>query len=86
MIYGIYSVKDSKVGFGSPFFDSSDDSAIRGFNYAFDSNTGIIRYSPGDFQLFKLGVFDSVSGHIEPCIPVFIADFVSKMRSDEHAE
>ena len=61
----VYSYRDNKVGFMSPMIDQNDDSAIRGFSYAINNREGIMGFSPADFDLYQIGVFDSDTGIIE---------------------
>lgn len=85
MLYNVYSVRDSKVGYGNPFVDLSDSSAVRGFNFAFSNPTSMVNFSPSDFSLYRIGSFDSDKGIIERVTPEFICcavDFVGKEFSN----
>lgn len=64
MKYPIFSYRDNKVGFGQPITDMNDQSAIRGFSYAINNNQGLMNFSPKDFDLYKIGEFDSEKGII----------------------
>lgn len=64
MKYPIFSYRDNKVGFGQPITDMNDQSAIRGFSFAINNNTGLMNFSPNDFDLYKIGEFDSEQGII----------------------
>lgn len=68
MIFPIYSIKDSKVGFTPPTVDQNDGSAIRNFAYAIN-NGGIMNYSPNDFDLYKIGEFNDESGIVNSFKP-----------------
>lgn len=74
MIYNVYSVHDVKTTFAAPFVDTSDESAIRGFGYAFVSNPSLITFAPADFRLYRIGKFDSDSGYLTDELPQFICD------------
>lgn len=78
MIYGVYSMRDKHIGFLEPRLDVNDDSAIRNFAAAINNapRESIIAFAPGDFDLYKLGTFDSVKGSFDVCIPEFIASGV----------
>lgn len=65
MKYPIFSVRDVKVGFGTPNIDQSEVSAIRGFSYAINNREGIMNYSPKDFDLYRIGEFDVDTGLIK---------------------
>lgn len=64
MKYPIVSYRDQKVGFMPPQCEQSVTSAIRGFAYAINSREGIMNYSPNDFDLFRVGDFDTETGKI----------------------
>lgn len=69
MKYPMYTYRDIKVGFMPPQCDQSDQAAIRGFCYAVNGNNGMMNYSPKDFDLFKIGEFDTETGVVTPCTP-----------------
>lgn len=71
MKYPIYAIRDVKVGFTAPTIDQNDASSVRNFAYAVN-NGGIMNYSPSDFSLYRIGVFDDESGTIENQEPEFI--------------
>lgn len=70
MIYPVFCMRDLKVGFLSPTVDQNDQTAIRNFSYAVNGNNSMMNYSPGDFQLYKVGTFDSQKGTILPLVPI----------------
>lgn len=72
MKYPIYSYRDSKVGFGSPVVDQNDQTAVRGFAYAINGRDGIMNFQPGDFDLYKIGFFDSEKGTLESMLPELV--------------
>ena len=83
MTYNLYSVADAKTSFGAPFMDVNDDSAARGFAFAFNNNTNIMVYSPADFRLYRVGQFDSATGSVIPePVPVLVTDALSICRKD----
>lgn len=69
MKYPIFSYRDNKVGFLSPFVDQNEESAIRGFSFALNSNDGVMGFAPADFDLYCLGYFDSEKGTIDSNLP-----------------
>jgi len=86
MLYNVYSVRDSKVGFGNPFVDVGDSSAKRGFFFAFSNSSSMVSFSPADFSLYHIGTFDSDTGAIEKIAPTFVccaSDFVGKELNSE---
>ncbi len=83
----IYSVHDDKTGFNAPFMDANDDSAIRGFTFAFKSNTGLMSFAPSDFRLYRIGSFDTQTGVLVPdCPPVVVSDLATLIRKDVENE
>lgn len=70
MLYPVFSYRDNKAWFGQPVIDNNDESAIRGFAYAINNRDGIMNFSPSDFDLYKIGIFDSEKGTIEPINPI----------------
>lgn len=44
-------------------------SACRGFENAIKKGQSDLSNFPEDFELVKLGDFDNLTGHIEPCVP-----------------
>lgn len=73
MKYPIYSYRDTKAGFGNPVCDMSDQTAIRGFSFAINNRDGLMNYAPKDFDLYKIGTFDTEKGVITPeQIPILV--------------
>lgn len=64
MKYPIFSVRDIKVGFGIPYVEQTDASAIRGFSYTVNAREGVMNFSPKDYDLYKVGEFDTEKGVI----------------------
>lgn len=82
MIYPIYSVKDAKSGFQTPFCDINDESAARGFAYALNQS-GVMAYAPKDYDLYKVGTFDTKKGTIEKLdIPVLVCEGIDNIRKE----
>lgn len=72
MILNIYSVRDNKVGFMNPTVEGSDAIAIRNFEFAVKNSKSLLNSHPQDFDLYKIGSFDSDSGAISGCLPEFV--------------
>lgn len=68
MIYGVYCVRDLKTSFLSPTVDVNDASAIRNFSHAIIASDNIMHTHRSDFQLFKLGGFDTDTGDFIPLV------------------
>lgn len=82
MKYPIYSYRDTKVGFMPPQCDQTEQAAVRGFGFAVNGNNGIMNYSPADFDLYKLGEFDTETGNIEAIMPQFIVNGASVFNEE----
>lgn len=66
MIYPVFSVRDLKGDFYSPRIDQNEASCVRWFSMTVNTPETMLNFSPGDFQLFKIGEFDSTSGRLIP--------------------
>lgn len=70
MIYPVFSIRDVKTAFMAPMVEINDRAAIRNFSRIINSETGLINYSPSDFDLYLIGHFDDQSGKLESIDPV----------------
>ena len=43
----------------------NDDAAKRDFAYAVNNNPGVMNFSPADYDLYRVGTFDSLNGDIK---------------------
>lgn len=78
MIYPIYAYRDQKVGFMvPPIVEQSDQAAVRNFSYAINGNEGLMNYSPADFDLFKIGEFNTETGELKAIMPENICSGIS---------
>lgn len=66
MKYSVYAVRDKKIGFLQPMLDANDQSAMRNFAYGINNSDQISNFAPKDFDLYKIGEFDSDTGKINP--------------------
>lgn len=72
MIYGIYSIKDRKANFGIPFPEINDALAMRKFHNALlQENTEMFNFG-SDFELYKIGEFDDITGLVKSIDKVFL--------------
>lgn len=74
MIYGVYCVKDRLVGWLPPQLDQDDNTAVRNFAMAVKTADpkSLIGFKPKDFDLYKMGTFDSEKGVFDCGIPEFL--------------
>lgn len=60
----IYSIFDRVAGvYSEPFYEKSDALAVRRFQFCLSQSSMI----KADCDLFRIGVYDEVSGHIDAC-------------------
>lgn len=75
MKFGVYAVRDVKVGFQSISVQPNDAVAIRGFESTVINSDSVLFTHAEDFSLFKLGEFDVDSGRLIPLdLPVQLVD------------
>lgn len=72
MKYPMYSYRDTKVGFMPPQCDQNDLTAKRGFAFAVNNNKGVMNFAPKDYDLYKVGFFDTNSGEVISQVPELI--------------
>lgn len=81
MKYPVYSYRDIKVAFGGPIVEMNDQTAIRGFAYAINQNEGLMNFSPKDYDLYRIGEFDTEKGILIPeKVPVLVMSGVSAVE------
>lgn len=75
MIYGVYSIRDKLTGYLQPAFEVNDPSAMRNFESGILAvqRGNLLHSHPGDYDLFKVGTFDTDTGLLAPCDHVQIA-------------
>lgn len=64
MKYGLYCIKDEKVGFLQVMQDTNDMTAIRNFEFAVNRDDSLYKSNKSDFNLYKIGEFFSDSGEV----------------------
>ncbi len=65
MRYGIYAMRDSKVGFLQLMLEHSDEIAKRNFGFAMRRPNTVYQDYVKDFDLYLLGYFDIETGGFE---------------------
>ncbi len=68
MTMNVYAVRDVKSTFMSPVLGSNDAQAMRAFRAGMRS-VPEFDVAPTDFELYRIGEFDSDSGLLAPCVP-----------------
>lgn len=64
MIYSMYAIQDTMIGFNAPFIMVNEDVAKREYNNFLKKNP-----NAPDMRLFKIATFDDATGTIIPIIP-----------------
>lgn len=62
MRLGVYCIRDIKAGWLTPNVDQNDATASRNFVHAMKNVNSILYTHPKDFDLFKIGEFDTETG------------------------
>lgn len=62
MKYPVYSVRDKKVGFGTPYVEQNTASAIRGFRYMLNNSESLMGFAFEDYDLYMIAEFDTEKG------------------------
>lgn len=66
MIYGVYAIRDLKTGYLAPTVDVNNASAVRNFRHAASRVESLFYSSPADYQLFRIGTYDTEDGVLIP--------------------
>lgn len=75
MIVFVYSMRDIKSDFMAPTYSSNDAVAMRNFESAIEQSHDVLFTHRFDFQLFRIGSFDTDTGILTPeKLPVLIKD------------
>lgn len=75
MKFGVYAIRDVKVGFQSISVQPNDAVAIRGFESTVFNSDSVLFTHAEDFSLFKLGEFDADAGRLIPLdLPLHLVD------------
>jgi len=66
MVHMLYSIRDKRTGQYGPLFHHQDEEeAKRNFAFLKAKPGSIMNFAPSDFDLHKLGVYDTVTGEIQ---------------------
>lgn len=67
MIYNLYSIQDTLIGFNAPFIMVNEEVAVREYRNFLSTNK-----NSADQRLYKIGTFDDSTGTVIPIVPVII--------------
>lgn len=82
----LYSIRDKKSGFLPPTSDVNDETATRNFHFACQTRDKMFMAYPDDYDLFYVGEYDTESGIINPCNPMFVASARNAFLKDVKAD
>lgn len=83
MKFSAYSIRDSKTGFLSPTFEVNDQVAMRNFSHAVSNSDSVLFSHARDFDLYKIGTFDTDTGRLMPIeVPVLIMSGSSVLKGE----
>ena len=82
MILGMYAIYDKHTGYLIPSFYQNDEVAKRAFHHDVNSpDMSLISANPDDFQLEKVGSYNTETSELIDCKPVIVCcatQFVGK--------
>lgn len=64
MKYPVFTIKDQCTWFWQPFVADTEAAARREFGNMICNGSGAASFRPGDFDLYRIGEFDSEEGTI----------------------
>ncbi|UPW41655.1 nonstructural protein [Peromfec virus RodF8_29] len=82
MDYGVYAMRDARIGFLSPTIEINDDVAIRNFYHAVTHSDGVLDSFANDFSLYRIGSYESDHAQLIPMSPIqHLAEASAALRS-----
>ena len=70
MIYPVYCIRDTKVGFNPEFIvQMNEQASIRSFKFMMDKVDSMTSKFPEDYEWYHVCNFDTESGQVESIIP-----------------
>lgn len=86
MIYPVYALRDNAAhAFLAPTLNSSDDAARRDLARAVSTDTsGMIGFKPSDFDLYRIGSFDTETAAMTPMSPIVLVVNAAALLGDGH--
>lgn len=73
MVYNVYCIRDSRIGFLTPVLEVNDEIATRNFFHSVVNSNDVLASFSSDFSLYCLGQFDNDAGvFISKGLPRFV--------------
>ena len=79
MTLNIYAIRDAKSGFMSPTFELNDAVAMRNFEHACLNSDSLLFSHFEDFDLYRIGAYDTDTGCISAVPHSFVCSGVSAL-------
>lgn len=77
----VCAIYDKLTGYMVPGFQQNDEQSIRAFAYDINSSEmSLINANPEDFNLQKIGTYDTETGLLEACPITILADAGQLLR------
>lgn len=70
MNYPVFAIRDVKTTFFPPQVAQNEEEAKRNFAMMVNNPSGVIGFSPKDFDLFYVADFDTMKGELVPVVPI----------------
>lgn len=87
MISPVFAIRDKHAGFGTPFVDTNEYTAKRGFAMAVNNGgSSMMAFAPSDYDLYKVGTWNSENAVFTPCdngLPFLICNGASLVAEKE---
>lgn len=83
MKFNVYCMRDQITGYQTPTFELNDAAAIRNFSYAIKQPNTLLFASAKDFDLMKIGEFDTETGIIDPITPTLLIQGNSVVKGEK---
>lgn len=75
--FGVYSIRDAYTGFLTPTFEITDAVAKRNFAFAIQKKDNLLYTNAKDYDLVRIGEFDSDTGELIPTLPDIVCSATS---------
>lgn len=83
MKFPVYSIRDIHVGFMAPFVEANDYTARRAFAFEINNKSGVMGFSPKDFDLYRIGEFCQDDGLMSAMTPELVVTGVNVFGAGE---
>lgn len=72
MKYPVYSIQDTKTSFLPPQVAENEGQIVRQFAQLVNTPGSLQGFAPGDFNLYHIGSFDTLTGAMIPISPIVL--------------